>query len=93
MNETTVKQFTEEEVNKIQELRQRVLSVNTQLGEVEINIHGLDEAFENLKEQKNNLIQEYKKLQQEETKLGSELRDKYGEGTYDLASNEFTPAQ
>ena len=84
MEEKVVKQFTEEEVNKIQELRERVLSVNTQLGEVEINIYELDEAFATLKEQKQNLIQEYKKLQQEETKLGSELRDKYGEGTYDL---------
>lgn len=93
MEEKVVKQFTEEEVNKIQELRERVLSVNTQLGEVEINIYELDEAFATLKEQKQNLIQEYKKLQQQERELGNELRDKYGEGTYEISSNEFTPAQ
>ena len=93
MDEKVVKQFTEEEVNRIQELRDRVLTINTRLGEIELNIHELESAFEDLKNQKTILIQEHKTLQQDEQKLGDELRDKYGQGTYDITTNEFTPAQ
>ena len=93
MEEKVVKQFTDEEVGKVKELQQRVLSINTQLGEVELSIYGLEETFERLKKQKQDLIQEYKKIQEEEDKLGQELRDKYGEGTYEISSNTFTPAQ
>ena len=93
MDEKVVKQFTEEEVNRIQELRDRVLTINTRLGEIELNIHELESAFEDLKNQKTILIQEHKTLQQDEQKLGDELRDKYGQGTYDITTNQFTPAQ
>lgn len=93
MDEKVVKQFTEEEVSRIQELRDRVLTINTRLGEIELNIHELESAFEDLKNQKTILIQEHKTLQQDEQKLGDELRDKYGQGTYDITTNQFTPAQ
>ena len=57
MEEKVVKQFTDEEVGKVKELQQRVLSINTQLGEVELSIYGLEETFERLKKQKQDLIQ------------------------------------
>lgn len=93
MEETVVKQFTDDEVNNVQELQQKVLSINTQLGEVELSIHGLEETFEELKRRKQMLIEEYKKVQQEELELGKTLREKYGDGTYEISSNTFTPAQ
>ena len=93
MEETVVKQFTDDEVNSVQELQQKVLSINTQLGEVELSIYGLEETFEELKRRKQMLIEEYKKVQQEELELGKTLREKYGDGTYEISSNTFTPAQ
>lgn len=91
MAETLVKQFTEDEVKKINELRQRVLSINTRIGEIEILVHELESEFQNLKTEKQTLFQSYSEMKSEEMKLANELREKYGEGTYDIATNTFTP--
>lgn len=86
-------QFTEEEVNKIQEFQQKVLTINTQIGEIELQIHGLEETFQELKKTKQTLIQEYSNLRQSELELSGELKEKYGEGTYDITTNQFTPSK
>jgi hypothetical protein len=39
------------------------------------------------------LISEYGNLRVKETELGKRLREKYGEGTYDITTNQFTPIQ
>ena len=93
MSETLVKQFTEEEINKINELRQRVLTINTRIGEIEILVHQLESEFQSLKNEKEALFQSYSELQTEESKLANELREKYGEGTYDIGTNTFTPSK
>ena len=93
MSETLVKQFTEEEINKINELRQRVLTINTRIGEIEILVHQLESEFQKLKNEKETLFQSYSELQSEELKLANELREKYGEGTYDIGTNTFTPSK
>ena len=93
MSETLVKQFTEEEINKINELRQRVLTINTRIGEIEILVHQLESEFQSLKTEKETLFQSYSELQSEELKLANELREKYGEGTYDIGTNTFTPSK
>jgi len=91
MNEKTIVNFTEEEVRKITELQQKVLTTNTRIGEIELQIHGLEQEFQSLKNEKQTLINGYSSLTQEEMELGKELREKYGEGTYDIGTNTFTP--
>jgi chromosome segregation ATPase len=93
MEEKTIIQFTQEEVNKIQEFQQRVLTTNTRIGEIELLIHGLEQDFQSLKTEKQTLINDYSTLRQEESELSSELKDKYGEGTYDISTNQFTPTK
>ena len=93
MEEKTIIQFTQEEVNKIQEFQQRVLTTNTRIGEIELLIHGLEQDFQSLKTEKQTLINDYSTLRQEENGLSSELKDKYGEGTYDISTNQFTPTK
>tara|TARA_R110000803_G_scaffold46171_1_gene96931 strand:- start:315 stop:596 length:282 start_codon:yes stop_codon:yes gene_type:complete len=93
MEEKQIIKFTEDEVNKIQQLQQKVLTINTRVGEVEIQINGLENTFQELKEQKQSLISEYKKLGSEEEGLAIELKDKYGDGSYDISKNEFTPTK
>ena len=91
MSEKTIVNFTEEEVGKITELQQKVLTTNTRIGEIELQIHGLEQEFQSLKNEKQTLINGYSSLTQEEMELGKELREKYGEGTYDIGTNTFTP--
>ena len=93
MEEKTVVQFTQEEVNKIQEFQQRVITTNTRIGEIELQIHGLEKEFQELKNEKQSLINGYTTLRQEEMELSAELKEKYGEGTYDITTNHFTPTK
>jgi len=93
MEEKTIIQFTQEEVNKIQEFQQRVLTTNTRIGEIELLIHGLEQDFQSLKTEKQNLIDDYSTLRQKEAELSNELKEKYGEGTYDISTNQFTPTK
>ena len=93
MNETQIIKFTEDEVNRIQELQQKVLTINTQVGEVELRINGLEVEFQELKKQKQSLISEYNTLSVEEQDIANDLKEKYGEGTYDISKNVFTPTK
>ena len=91
MEEKTVIQFTQEEVSKIQEYQQKVITTNTRIGEIELQIHGLEKEFQSLKNEKQSLIDGYTNLRQQELELSVELKEKYGEGTYDINTNQFTP--
>jgi len=93
MQETTMIKFTDEEVSKIQGLQQKVMTTNTRIGEIELLIHGLEREFQELKNEKQSLIGEYANIQQEEVELSVELKEKYGEGTYDISTNQFTPTK
>jgi len=86
-------QFSEEEVNKIQEFQQKVITTNTRIGEIELQIHGLEKEFQALKSEKQSLIDGYTNLRQQEMELSVELKEKYGEGTYDINTNQFTPTK
>jgi len=44
-----------------------------------------------LETQKENVLKEFKSLQEDQTKTGKELQDKYGEGNISLENGEFTP--
>jgi len=91
MEKKTVIQFTQEEVSKIQEFQQKVITTNTRIGEIELQIHGLEKEFQSLKNEKHSLIDGYTNLRQQELELSVELKEKYGEGTYDINTNQFTP--
>jgi chromosome segregation ATPase len=93
MEENTMIQFTQDEVSKIQELQQKVMTTNTRIGEIELLIHGLEREFQELKNEKQSLIGEYANIQQHEMELSVELKEKYGEGTYDISTNQFTPTK
>ena len=86
-------QFSQEEVNKIQEFQEKVITTNTRIGEIELQIHGLEKEFQALKSEKQSLIDGYTNLRQQEMELSAELKDKYGEGTYDINTNQFTPTK
>ena len=93
MEEKTMIQFSQEEVNKIQEFQEKVITTNTRIGEIELQIHGLEKEFQALKSEKQSLIDGYTNLRQQEMELSAELKDKYGEGTYDINTNQFTPTK
>ena len=80
--------FTEEEVGQINQLRQEVANVFTQLGQLSVQKRQQMDNFTNME---NQLLQKQQELQQHEQELFKGLNDKYGDGNYDPATNTFIP--
>lgn len=77
------KKFLEpNEISQLKEIQSKFISIRDQLGEIEIEIIGLNVTKENLK---NELIN----LKKEELSLAQELQSKYGEGNISLNTGEF----
>jgi hypothetical protein len=80
--------FTEEEIQKINQLRQDVSNVFYQLGQISIEKKQLiDEATK----KENELFQKHIELIEFEQTLFKELNQKYGDGDYDPITGVFTP--
>ena len=75
--------LTKEEVGKLKDLQTQEVNLINQLGQLEYQV-------QTLSLQKDNLKQQISILQKESTVIGKQLQDKYGEGTIDVSSGEFT---
>ena len=93
MTEKIAKSFSEEEVKKITEIQSKVISITSRIGEIEISVTSLENQFSDLKKEKGALMDSYNELLNEEKELSVKLREKYGEGTYDINTNQFTPSK
>lgn len=81
-------QFTQEEVQSINQLRQDVANVFTQLGQLTIEKERRINELDSIQQQ---LLQKHQELQQQEQEIFKGLNEKYGDGNYDPATNTFTP--
>jgi predicted transcriptional regulator len=81
-------QFTEEEVQSINQLRQDVANVFTQLGQISIERNRRLDELDDLEE---GLVQKHQELQKKEQEIFKGLNEKYGDGNYDPTTNTFTP--
>ena len=82
---TSPHSFNEQELNELKELRNKLSQLTLQFGQVSISMLKLKETKEQLKTQ-------LSKLEKEETNIAKKLSDKYGEGSIDLGSGNFTPS-
>lgn len=74
------KVLTQEEVNNLKEIQNKRIQLTEQFGILEI-------SYET---QKQLLLYQLNQLLQEEEKIGSQLQQKYGDGTINLDKGEFT---
>ena len=79
------KQFTQEEVNPLQEIQKEMDQIIIRFGQISIN-------KEALKSQEVVLREQLTQLKVKEQNLAKTLSDKYGKGTFDLETNKFNPA-
>jgi hypothetical protein len=79
-----IKKLSEEELQKINQLRQDFATVYANIGLVQVKIKELE--GENITN-----FSELEVLKQSETNLFEELRNTYGMGTVDLDTGEFKP--
>jgi hypothetical protein len=89
MNETI--KLTEEEISSVTELREQVVTVISNVGQLKLT---MDLLKEETKELENKLIEQtstYKSLLEKEKSLINGLLEKYGVGSLDIDTGVFTP--
>lgn len=85
------KVFTPEEIEKIKELQDRYNTLGVQLVQLKLAQKNAKEYLDSLNEQELIIEQQVFETNQEEKDLALQLDEKYGEGSLDLESGEFTP--
>ena len=78
--------LSQEELDSIKQLQQQQENLITKFGQLEYQMQLLEL-------QKDQLVNAIEKLQQDENKIGSELTQKYGNGTVNLDSGTFTKTE
>lgn len=81
----TVKVLTQEEIQLLKSIQEKRFQLTEQFGIIELRIQEY-----NL--QKEHLVDELKKLRQEEISTGETLQKKYGDGSINLEKGEFVSA-
>ena len=78
--------FTEDELKALKSLQDQSQLATLQFGQLYLSKLKLEEQESRLKNQ-------LQQLEQEESKIAQTLTEKYGKGTIDIESGEFTPTE
>ena len=81
-----VQKFSKEELEQLTTLQSKSQNATLQFGQLYLSKIRLEEQETTLKNQ-------LKQLEQEEAKAAQTLTEKYGKGTIDIESGEFTPTE
>ena len=92
IKEKEVVKFTEEEISKVKSFRDDFSLITARLGELEVENIILKSQQGNLERLKIEEESKYIKLRESEIELAGELKEKYGDGEFDIDSGIFTPA-
>ena len=79
-------QLAPEELSRLQEANNKVADIVASVGQIEINKSILEEN-------KKSLLANFAQIQQDQEVLAQELTQKYGDGTIDMTSGEFTKTE
>ena len=83
--------FTDEELQSLQELQNTYASITTQFGQVRVSRINLERQLNALDEAEDNLTTDWETNRQVENDLVKSLNEKYGAGTLNPQTGEFTP--
>lgn len=83
--------FTDEEINKIKTLQDKYQVLGIQLVQLTLAENNALKYVEELKEKKTEVNKQIQTVSEEEKLLAEELNQRYGIGTLNLESGEFTP--
>ena len=75
--------LTQEELNELNQLQEQRQTITGDFGIVELRIQELEL-------QKEKIIETLNQQQDQETQFGQKIQDKYGEGTININTVEFT---
>ena len=81
----------ESDLNEINELKNTFGMLTSQMGQVEIEIFLVNKHLEELKVERERILQQYLDTEKSEGELVDKLNKKYGEGYIDTTTNTFIP--
>ena len=90
MLENTIK-FTEEEMKELNELQQEYVNLQAGFGQIHIDKMRLDSQLTIIDNAEEDLQSKYKTAQETEQQFLAKITEKYGEGSLNAVTGEFTP--
>ena len=84
--------FTEEELKKLGDVQQTYQNIQTSMGQIAVQKMVLEDQISQNKDAEEAVVKQWKDAQIGERELVKELNDKYGPGTLNPETGEFTPA-
>lgn len=85
------KQLTQEELQTIKELQAQYNKSVFELGSIEAQLQNVYATKSAIEDEKNNILEDIKKLGERERVLMIELQSKYGTGNINAETGEITP--
>ena len=83
--------FTQEELDQIKQLRDTTNRIIYQFGEIDLELHLMQQRTDELQKLRTELHTEYQNQSNNERTLVDELNKKYGAGQVDIESGIFIP--
>ena len=83
--------FSEEELQSLQELQNTYAGISTQFGQLKVSRMNLERQFNSLEQSEEALEKAWDDNRQKETELVQSLTEKYGPGSLNPQTGEYTP--
>lgn len=81
----------EQEIQQVKDLRDKMVELMIEVGQLQIGKQLLEEELSSITTKAEEYLNQYKVLQAQEDSLVTEMTKKYGAGSFDLDTGEFTP--
>ena len=83
--------FTEQEMQSIKQVQEKYRQIGVQLVQIKLAKKNSEDYLKQLESQENEITEAILELNKEEKELADVLNEKYGVGSLDMESGEFTP--
>jgi len=87
---STIK-FTEEELDNIKAIQEEYSTVGIQLVQLKLARKSSEEYIAALQQEEDRIVEQIDSINKREKELTESLNDKYGIGSLDMTTGEFTP--
>ena len=91
MSDGEAVKFYEEELQSLQELQNTYAGISTQFGQLKVSRMNLERQFNSLEQSEEALEKAWDDNRQKETELVQSLTEKYGPGSLNPQTGEYTP--
>jgi len=91
MSDGEAVKFSEEELQSLQELQNTYASISTQFGQLKVSKMNLLRQLDSLEQSEETLENAWEDNRKKETELVQSLTEKYGPGSLNTETGEYTP--